>query len=71
MQGGLEPANAHYLVGGLVSGTPRSRLVNFVGLPIELQSSLGPSILPPTLVGRLLTPVSISFKVIWLFKLFM
>ena len=48
--GGLGPVHAHSLVGGLVSGSLQEyRLIDPFGLPVEFLSSLGPSILSPTL----------------------
>ena len=48
--GGLGPAGVCSLVGGSVSGSSHgSWLVDTVGLPVELPSLRGPSILPLTL----------------------
>jgi hypothetical protein len=48
--GELGPAHASSLVLGSLSGNPQElKLVDSVGLPVELLSSLGPSVLPPTL----------------------
>jgi hypothetical protein len=43
---GLDPT---HLVCGSVSGKKESRLVDYVGLPVESLSSLDPSIVPTTL----------------------
>ena len=49
-EGGLGPDHAHFLVESSVSGNPQgSRLVDYVGLPVEFLSLSGPAILPPTL----------------------
>jgi hypothetical protein len=46
---GIGPAHAHSLVGGSVCVRPYgSRLVYFVGLPMESLFCLDASILPPT-----------------------
>jgi hypothetical protein len=52
--GGLGPTHACSLFSGSVSVNPQgSRLVDFVGLPVEFLFPLGPSVLPPTLFIRL------------------
>ena len=57
--GGLGPAPSCPLVGGSVSVNLQGyRLIGYVGLSVEFQYSLGPSVLPPTLSQD--SPSSIS-----------
>ena len=47
--GGLSPVHVCFLVGSSVSKSSQgSRLVDYVGLPVEFLSSSGPSILAPS-----------------------